>query len=97
MKARLLHFELPPEWDKQLSRWENKKQRKTQRKNKTQTVSHLDAEQIVNARKGLGISQRKLAQKLGKSQSWIRDIENGRFSAKLGDRLKLKKILEINE
>ncbi len=98
MKARLLYFELPPEWDKQLSRWENKKQRKTHRKSKTQTVvSHLDAEQIVNARKILGISQRKLAQQLGKSQSWIRDIENSRFSAKPGDRLKLKKILEINE
>ena len=97
MKARLLHFELPPEWDKQLSRWESKKQRKTQRKNINHTVSHIDGEQIVSARKQLGISQRKLAQKLGKSQSWIRDIENGRFSAKLGDRLKLKKILEINE
>ncbi|MGB5631758.1 MAG: helix-turn-helix domain-containing protein [Waterburya sp.] len=99
MKARLLHFELPPEWDKQLTHWENKKQRKTRRqsKTKTQTVSHLSAEQILNARKNLGISQRKLAQKLGKSQSWIRDIENGRFSAKLGDRLKLKKILEIKE
>ncbi|MEM7589975.1 MAG: helix-turn-helix domain-containing protein [Cyanobacteria bacterium P01_A01_bin.83] len=97
MKARLLHFELPPEWDKQLSRWENKKQRKTRRKNTTHTVSNLNGEQIVSARKELGISQRKLAQKLGKSQSWIRDVENGRFSAKLGDRLKLKKILEINE
>ena len=97
MKARILHFELPPEWDKQLSRWENKKQRKTRRQTKTQTVSHLDAELIVSARKRMGISQRKLAQQLGKSQSWIRDIENSRFSAKPGDRLKLKKILEINE
>ena len=95
MKARILHFELPAEWDKQLSHWENKKQRKTRRQSKTPAVSHLDGEQIVSARKRLGISQRKLAQQLGKSQSWIRDIENSRFSAKPGDRLKLKKILEL--
>lgn len=95
MKARILQFELPPEWDKQLSRWENKKQRKTRRPNQTQTPYNLSAEQIANARKRLGFSQRKLAQLLGKSQSWIRDIENSRFAVKPGDRLKLKKILEI--
>ncbi len=97
MKARILHFELPPEWDKQLSRWENKKQRKTRHSYRTQTVSNLTAEQISSARKNLGISQRKLAQLLDKSQSWIRDLENGRFAAKPGDRLKLRKILEIEE
>jgi DNA-binding transcriptional regulator YiaG len=97
MKARILHFELPSEWDKQLSRWENKKQRKTRRQSNTQTVSNLNGEQIVSARQRLGISQRKLAQQLGKSQSWIRDIENSRFSAKLNDRIKLKKILKIEE
>ncbi len=97
MKARILYFELPPEWDKQLSLWENKKQRKTRRKNSTKTISHLSGEQISIARKNLGISQRKLAQQLGKSQSWIRDIENSRFSVKSGDRLKLQKILELEE
>jgi DNA-binding transcriptional regulator YiaG len=97
MKARVLYFELPPEWDKQLSRWENKKQRKTRRKNSTKTISHLSGEQISIARTNLGISQRKLAQQLGKSQSWIRDIENSRFSVKPGDRLKLQKILELEE
>ncbi|NJO94403.1 MAG: helix-turn-helix domain-containing protein [Hydrococcus sp. RM1_1_31] len=97
MNARILYFELPPEWDKQLSRWENKKQRKTHRQHRTQTTSNLTAEQISTARKLLGISQRTLAQKLGKSQSWIRDIENSRFSVKVGDRLKLQRILEIEE
>ena len=58
-------------------------------------ASNLTAEQISAARKRLGISQRRLAQQIGKSQSWIRDIENSRFSAKVGDRLKLKKILDI--
>ena len=97
MKARILYFELPEEWDKQLSRWENKKQRKTKRKTVTKTFSNLTGEQISLARKNLGISQRKLAQKLGKSQSWIRDIENCRFAAKPGDRLKLRKILQIED
>ncbi len=95
MNARILQFELPPEWDKQLSCWENKKQRKTRRKNQVKDSSHLTAEQIASARKSLGISQRKLAQLLGKSQSWIRDLENGRFSAKPSECLKLEKILEI--
>jgi DNA-binding transcriptional regulator YiaG len=95
MKARILHFELPSEWDKQLSRWENKKQRKTRRQNSHKTPSSLTAEQISTARKDLGISQRKLAQLLGKSQSWIRDIENSHFAAKPGDRIKLSKILNI--
>lgn len=97
MKARILYFELPPEWDKQLSRWENKKQRKTRRKTTNYVVSNLSGEQIALARKNLGMSQRKLAQLLGKSQSWIRDIENSRFSLKNSDRLKLEKILQIKE
>lgn len=97
MQARILHFELPSEWDQQLSHWENKKQRKTRRHKKTQTTSSLSAEQISSARKRLGISQRKLAQQIGKSQSWIRDIENSRFAAKTTDMMKLKKILEIEE
>lgn len=95
MKARILKFELPPEWDEQLSNWEHKKQQKTRAKNRSQNILTLSAEQISSARKRLGISQRKLAQQLGKSQSWIRDLENGRFSAKLNDRMKLQKILQI--
>jgi DNA-binding transcriptional regulator YiaG len=96
MKARILHFELPPEWDKQLSTWENKKQRKTRGKNQVKNSSPLSAEKIISSRKRLGISQRKLAQQLSKSQSWIRDLEKGRFSAKPSDRLKLMKVLQID-
>ncbi|MDR9405306.1 MAG: helix-turn-helix transcriptional regulator, partial [Halothece sp. Uz-M2-17] len=95
MKARILKFELPPAWDEALSHWEHKKQQKARPKKSQQKVSPLSGEQISNARKQLGISQRKLAQQLNKSQSWIRDLENGRFSAKLKDRLKLQKILQI--
>ncbi len=95
MKARILQFEFPPEWNEKLSNWENKKQRKTNVKKKFNNLSVLDGEQIANARKSLGISQRKLAEKLGKSQSWIRDLEKGRFSAKYNDRVKITQILNI--
>lgn len=95
MKARILKFELPPEWDEQLSHWEKKKQQKIRPKYHHHSRSTLSAEQISSARKRLGISQRKLAQQLNKSQSWIRDLENGRFSAKRNDQIKLQKILEI--
>ena len=97
MKARILKFELPPVWDEQLSHWEKKKQQKTRSQNRNSKVSSLSAEQISTARKRLGISQRKLAQQLNKSQSWIRDLENGRFSAKLNDCIKLQKILQIDQ
>ncbi len=96
MNARILNFELPLEWDKQLSHWENKKQRKVRRQSKTQTTINLNGEKISAARKRLGISQRKLAQQLGKSQSWVRDIENSRFSAKSGDISKIMKILNLD-
>lgn len=95
MKARILKFELPKAWDEQLSHWEKKKQQKARPKNSNQNALQLSAEQILTARKRLGISQRKLAQKLGKSQSWIRDLENGRFAARTSDCVKLQKILEI--
>ncbi|MFP4297607.1 MAG: helix-turn-helix domain-containing protein [Spirulinaceae cyanobacterium] len=95
MKARILKFELPAEWDEQLSHWEKKKHSKARPKSSSQNAINLSADQILKARKQLGISQRKLAQQLGKSQSWIRDLENGRFSAKANDCTKLQKILKI--
>jgi predicted transcriptional regulator len=41
----------------------------------------------MQARKSLQLSQRTLAQMTGKSQSWIRDIENGRFRANSKDQI----------
>ncbi len=96
MKARILQFELPPEWDKQLTKWENKKQKKTKYKKQPQNSLYISGEEIASSRKRLGISQRKLAEQIGKSQSWIRDIEKGRFSLKPSDSLKLVEVLEIN-
>ncbi|CDN12893.1 Ferredoxin [Richelia intracellularis] len=52
-------------------------------------------EQICQARKNLNLSQRELAKLAGKSQSWIRDIENGRLKAKIEDQELLRKVLGI--
>lgn len=60
-----------------------------------QEVPTLTGEQIVTARKTRGLSQRELATQTGKSQSWIRDIENGRFRAKLEDQALLCKVLGL--
>lgn len=96
MKARILGFELPSEWAEQLAKLEKKKQQKTARKTRPRMNFELSAEEIQTARKHRGISQRDLAKKLGKSQSWIRDLENGRFCAKLEDQLLLRKLLGLS-
>lgn len=95
MKARILRFDLPSEWDKQLAKWESKKQRRHTQKNKSKTQTHLSGGEIAKARKRRGISQRDLAQRMGKSQSWIRDLENGRLSIKQDDEHRLQKILVV--
>ena len=51
----------------------------------------------VTARKKQGMSQRELARMTGKSQSWIRDLENGRLSAKFSDQTLLRKVLGLNK
>jgi DNA-binding transcriptional regulator YiaG len=94
MNARILSFELPPELEQQLSKAANKhKTKRNQRK--TKTTGGLLGEQILQARKNLNLSQRELAKLAGKSQSWIRDIENGRLKVKLEDQSILRKVLGI--
>jgi ferredoxin/DNA-binding transcriptional regulator YiaG len=95
MKARISWFNLPPEWEQQLAKLDKKKTNRIARKTPTSTPMGLSANQIANARKRQGISQRLLAEMAGKSQSWIRDLEKGRFSAKPKDEAMLRKVLEI--
>ncbi len=109
MNARILWFELPPHWDS-TPEFERKKQRQSfsqstshgvRRKNsrasnnKLKSLPVLSGEEIAAARKGRGLSQRDLAEQTGKSQSWIRDIENGRFRVKAADVALLRKVLEL--
>lgn len=95
MNARILAFELPPEWEQQISESEKKKTRTAKAKRKPKTTNDLLGEQILQARKNLNLSQRELAKLTGKSQSWIRDIENGRLKAKLEDQILLRKVLNM--
>ncbi len=93
MNARILSFELPPEIEQKLSEAQKKHQARSRRKVKT--TGELLGEQISQARKNLNLSQRELAKLAGKSQSWIRDIENGRLKVKTEDQTILRKVLNI--
>lgn len=95
MNARILAFELPPEWERQISESEKKQRRTARVRRKSPTAGDLVGEQILQARKTLNLSQRELAKLTGKSQSWIRDVENGRLKAKLEDQAILRKVLNI--
>lgn len=102
MNARILWFDLLPEWSQSLGELEKKKnrsravgQQRSQYKARSHIQTILTSEQIVSARKKQGLSQRELAEKTGKSQSWIRDIENGRFCPKASDQAVLRRVLEL--
>ncbi|UBF24037.1 helix-turn-helix domain-containing protein [Kovacikia minuta CCNUW1] len=96
MQARFLCFELPEGWDVQATQSTQKKQRKAQPQATTLQKSTLSSQQIVTARKHLQISQRDLANRVGKSQSWVRDIENGRLQVGFKEQQILLKVLGVN-
>jgi DNA-binding transcriptional regulator YiaG len=95
MNSRILWFELPSQWERQGAKTEKKKQRTTTKRIKPKIQPALSGEEIMAARKNLRLSQRELAKMTGKSQSWIRDIENGRFRANSQDQLLLRKVLGL--
>ena len=84
INARLLGFELPSDWQ-QAKVETDKKKRRLPKRHQSETQGILSGEEIVGARKNQGWSQRYLAIRMGKSQSWIRDVENGRFQANKED------------
>jgi DNA-binding transcriptional regulator YiaG len=99
MQARFLCFELPEGWETQ-SVSTPKKLRKSQRKSTEQpqadkalTPPSLSGEQITTARKSRQLSQRDLARHVGKSQSWVRDVESGRLQVGFKDQQLLLKVL----
>ncbi|HLO83714.1 MAG TPA: helix-turn-helix domain-containing protein [Nostocaceae cyanobacterium] len=95
MNARILSFELPVEWEQNSSEADKKQRRTTKSKKNQKPTNDLLGEQISQARKNLNLSQRELAKLTGKSQSWIRDVENGRLKAKLEDQVLLRKVLNL--
>lgn len=96
MQARVLCFELPEGWETKSSQATQQKLRKSQPKEKAPPRSSLSGEEIIAARKNLRFSQRDLATQMGKSQSWVRDIERGRFQLGLKDEQLLLKVLGVS-
>ncbi|MGG6269996.1 helix-turn-helix domain-containing protein [Leptolyngbya sp. AN10] len=97
LNARILSFALPADWELSLG-LQKKKKRSTNKQSRSKSrtsPSLLSSESIIAARKQMGLSQRQLAEQTGKSQSWIRDIENGRFQIKSQDQALLKKVLGL--
>lgn len=103
LQARILTFSVPPDWDR--LKPEQPKQHNAARQSKRKATlrdrvedlsqTGLTGADVVAARRKLGISQRQLADLTGKSQSWIRDIEKGRFSPKLADKMLLQRFLGL--
>lgn len=98
LRARILSFELPGDWgtptqEKRKGRFVGRRGQKLSHTG--QSKSSLSTHDIILARKKLHMSQRALAEKIGKSQSWIRDVENGRFHAKPREQKLLRSVLGL--
>ncbi|MGF1517737.1 MAG: helix-turn-helix domain-containing protein [Nodosilinea sp.] len=94
LNARLLGFELPEDWQQSL-RKPRPQRRRSSKSTAPPAASALSSDAIKAARQQLNLSQRALAQRLGKSQSWIRDVENGRFNIGASDRTLIQTVLGL--
>lgn len=96
MNARLLCFELPDDWQNSPAKKQSKqKRRKTRHQLLLQSQLTLSGQQITEARQRHQLSQRALARQIGKSQSWVRDVERGRFQPTTQDQVLLRQVLGI--
>jgi DNA-binding transcriptional regulator YiaG len=92
LNASFKSFELPEDWRVQAPKSKSKPKVKTPIK--SPPAPEITGEIIKQARLQLGISQRELSNLLHKSQSWIRDIESGRYKVKQKDIHLLASILK---
>ncbi|MEL7068690.1 MAG: helix-turn-helix domain-containing protein [Cyanobacteria bacterium J06581_3] len=95
LNARLLGFELSEEWQQAIRQHTPKRQRQRSRSKVVGRSKPLSGSAIKKARQQNNLSQRALAERLGKSQSWIRDIEKGRFCLNAEDQARLRQALKI--
>ncbi|MGD1900174.1 MAG: helix-turn-helix domain-containing protein [Phormidesmis sp.] len=93
--ARLLGFELTEEWQQATRHCKPKPKRRRSRPKRTTQLEQLSGSKIKTARQQRKLSQRALAEQLGKSQSWIRDVEKGRFNVNPEDQVLLCQALDI--
>ena len=88
-------IELEPEMAKKLAPLERQKKRNSRIVTKQRQPVNLKGEQVKAARNRQKLSQRELASQMGKSQSWVRDIESGRLKIQPADKKQLQKILRL--
>lgn len=96
LNARLLGFELSEEWQQTVKHTPKRRRRLTSAKGQKNVSRQISGEDIRQARQQQNLSQRTLAERLGKSQSWIRDVEKGRFNINTQDLSLLREALNIN-
>ncbi|MDC0832191.1 helix-turn-helix domain-containing protein [Geitlerinema sp. CS-897] len=96
LNARLLGFELPEEWQQTIRRRTPKRRYQSPHSKGVKQSEQLSGREINTARRQQNLTQRALASRLGKSQSWVRDIEKERFKINADDQVLLRKVLNIN-
>ncbi len=104
LNARLQGFELSADWQQVMHR-SGSKRRSSQASTKSRTKRSssptrassplLSGDTIKAARQQNKLSQRALANRIGKSQSWIRDVEKERFSLNAKDCQLIQQALNI--
>ena len=92
LNARLAGFELSEEWQQTVHRRAPKRRRK---KSKSVQLELLSGHAIKAARQRQNFSQRALAERIGKSQSWVRDVEKERFDISSADHVRLRQTLGL--
>lgn len=95
LNGRLLGFELSDEWQQTAKRASKQRRRRSNPSQVNAWSGQISGQAIRTARQQQNLSQRTLAERLGKSQSWIRDIEKGRFNVSIEDQTLLRQALEI--
>ncbi|MEL7354416.1 MAG: helix-turn-helix domain-containing protein [Cyanobacteria bacterium J06560_5] len=96
LNARLLGFELSENWQQAINRAAINRPSSPSRATTIKPSRPLSGDAIKTARQQNKISQRALAARLGKSQSWIRDVEKERFSINAQDQALLRQALKLN-
>lgn len=96
LNARILGFDPPEEWQQTPKRNTSRRRRQAQTSVQAK-LKQFSGEAIKAARKQQKLTQRALADQLGKSQSWIRDIEKGRFSPSSADQDLLRRALDLSK
>ncbi|MDB9527241.1 helix-turn-helix domain-containing protein [Oscillatoria sp. CS-180] len=95
LNARLLGFEAPDEWQQKAKRSSTNRRRRKSLSQTEAQAGRLSGSTIKAARQRQNLTQRALADLLGKSQSWIRDVEKGRFGVNAVDQALLRQTLNL--